>query len=56
MGTLAGCAVTTIVLFVYYLWENKKRGVSEQTEDDYLSPEAWAGMTDKENKNFRYTY
>jgi len=57
MGTLAGCAFTTVVLFAYYVWENRRRGrPSEQSEDAYLSPEVWADMTDKENKNFRYSY
>ncbi|KAH8896702.1 MFS general substrate transporter [Thozetella sp. PMI_491] len=57
MGTLAGCAITTMTLFAYYMWENKRRGnPREASEETYKSPEAWASMTDKENKNFRYTY
>jgi len=57
MGTLSGCVVTTVLLFVYYAWENKRRGgPKEATEDTYLSPEVWASMTDRENKQFRYTY
>ena len=56
MGTQAGCAVTTFCLFAYYYWQNKKRGAVDETEDKYLSPEVWAGMTDRENKKFRYSY
>ena len=57
MGTLAGCVLTTLALFAYYVWENKRRGnPSEADEEIYRSPEAWASMTDKENKRFRYTY
>lgn len=57
MGTQAGCAFTTFVLFLYYVWANKRRGnAANQTEDAYLSPEVWSTMTDKENKRFRYTY
>lgn len=62
MGTQAGCAVTTILLFAYYVWQNKKRdsenGASNGTdgEDAFMSPEVWARQTDKENKKFRYTY
>jgi H+/gluconate symporter-like permease len=58
MGTQAGCAFTTFVLFLYYVWQNKRRNNTSdvETEDAALSPEAWARMTDKENKRFRYTY
>jgi len=58
MGTLAGCVVTTLGLFGYYVWENRRRGHSkaDESEDAYMSPEAWANMTDQENRRFRYTY
>ncbi|KAK3375839.1 allantoate permease [Lasiosphaeria ovina] len=56
MGTQAGCALTTFLLFVYYVWQNKKRNTAAETEDAFLSPEVWARMTDKENKRFRYSY
>ncbi|KAL8282526.1 hypothetical protein RB597_009981 [Gaeumannomyces tritici] len=57
MGTQAGCALTTFCLFLYYVWQNKKRNSSEsETEDAFMEPEIWARMTDKENKRFRYTY
>ncbi|KAG6032365.1 hypothetical protein E4U41_007228 [Claviceps citrina] len=57
MGTQAACAATTISLFLYYAWANKRRNDhSRETEEQYLSPEVWAALTDKENKHFRYTY
>lgn len=58
MGTQAGCAFTTFILFLYYVWQNKKRNNTSDApdEDVALSPEAWARMTDRENKRFRYTY
>ncbi|KAK0651179.1 major facilitator superfamily domain-containing protein [Cercophora newfieldiana] len=59
VGTQAGCAFTTFLLFAYYVWQNKRRqgaaGDSE-TEEAFMSPEVWARMTDKENKRFRYSY
>ncbi|KAL6696483.1 major facilitator superfamily domain-containing protein [Trichoderma pleuroticola] len=57
MGTQAGCAATTFALFLYYVWCNKKRGDrSKENEEQFMSPEVWATMTDKENKMFRYSY
>ena len=56
MCTQAGCAFTTVCLFTYYWWQNKRRGAIQEPEDKFMSPEVWAGMTDRENKKFRYTY
>ncbi|KAF4120123.1 Major Facilitator Superfamily [Geosmithia morbida] len=56
MGTQAGCAFTTFLLFLYYLWSNKRRGARKDTEDAFMSPDSWTTLTDKENKNFRYAY
>ncbi|KAK4183984.1 putative allantoate protein [Podospora australis] len=58
MGTQAGCAITTFCLFLYYVWQNKKRNnrAENENEDAFMEPEVWARMTDKENKRFRYTY
>jgi hypothetical protein len=57
MGTQAGCALTTFLLFLYYVWANKRRNDrSKETEEQFLAPETWASLTDKENKQFRYTY
>ncbi|KAJ9136530.1 Thiamine pathway transporter THI73 [Coniochaeta hoffmannii] len=58
MGTQAGCALTTFLLFLYYVWQNKRRNnhSDSDNEDSFMSPEVWVRMTDKENKKFRYTY
>lgn len=57
MGTQVGCAITTIALFLYYVWANKKRNDhGKQQEESFMSPDVWTAMTDKENKQFRYTY
>jgi len=56
MATQAACALTTFLLFMYYVWQNKRRTSEGESEDAYLSPETWANMTDKENKKFRYAY
>lgn len=55
--TQAASAVTTIALFVYYALANKRKANSgKQTEEQFLEPEAWTRMTDKENATFRYVY
>jgi MFS family permease len=57
MATQAACALTTFLLFLYYVWANKRRGAKElSAEEAFMSPEVWASLTDKENKHFRYTY
>ncbi|PFH54931.1 hypothetical protein XA68_11655 [Ophiocordyceps unilateralis] len=57
MGTQAGCALVTILLFLYYVQANRRRNDrSRQQEEAFMSPEVWATMTDKENKQFRYSY
>jgi len=56
MGTQAGCALVTFCLFLYYAWENERRGPIQQDEDAFMNPDVWARMTDKENKKFRYSY
>ncbi|KAK0630395.1 major facilitator superfamily domain-containing protein [Bombardia bombarda] len=58
MATQAACIVTTGALFLYYVWENKRRGgaAAELSEGEYLEKETWLAMTDKENKRFRYVY
>jgi hypothetical protein len=57
MATQAGCALTTFALFLYYVSANKKRGGSTaQTEETYMTPEAWSTLTDRKNTSFRYAY
>ncbi|KAF1962096.1 major facilitator superfamily transporter [Byssothecium circinans] len=60
MGTQAGCAVVTVMLYVYYRWQNKTkdgmRGIAKEDESAFMSAETWAIMTDRENRDFRYCY
>lgn len=62
VGTQAGCAAVTVALFAYYVWQNRRRGLLGKRggdgvgEDAYLEREAWARMTDRENRRFRYSY
>ncbi|KAJ2897446.1 Thiamine pathway transporter THI73 [Zalerion maritima] len=47
------CALTIIALAAYYMLMNKKRkSFAETKEDEYLDPEVWQSMTDRENKRF----
>lgn len=58
MGTQGGCALTTFLLFLYYVWQNKRRNKTsdDEIEDAFMLPEVWANMTDRENKRFRFAY
>jgi H+/gluconate symporter-like permease len=57
--TQAAALVVTVLLFLYYVWANRardRRAKGAQTEDEYLEPESWKRMTDRENPTFRYVY
>ncbi|OAQ60344.1 allantoate permease [Pochonia chlamydosporia 170] len=55
--TQAASALTTIALFLYYYWANKKRASKgKEAEEEFMEPSVWARMTDKENLTFRYVY
>ena len=67
LATQAGAAVVTAVLFLYYVWENKRRNAASAagsitkneelaTEALVTEEEAWGGLTDKQNLHFRYVY
>ncbi|RHZ50809.1 hypothetical protein CDV55_100429 [Aspergillus turcosus] len=57
LATQAAAAVLSFVLFLYYVWENKRRDrAAEGQEDQAQDDTRWAGLTDKENKTFRYVY
>lgn len=66
MVTQAGSALVFFLLFLYYVYENKRRnrrahmhGISEAIASDTTLTEvdAWGGMTDKQNwTKFRYVY
>jgi predicted MFS family arabinose efflux permease len=58
------CAVIFVTLYLYYKMENARRDRVEKQEalEDstdgarVTTNEAWAGMTDRQNKRFRYVY
>ncbi|MCJ1469832.1 hypothetical protein MMC07_008474 [Pseudocyphellaria aurata] len=61
LATQASGALVAAVLFLYYLWANKRRDsamssleVAELESDS--DPSIWENLTDKENKLFRYVY
>ncbi|KAJ7607587.1 allantoate permease [Roridomyces roridus] len=65
MGSLAGAALTTCLLFCYYYIENRRRDRSSSrkeskdsdlSEEDLLSRERWLNITDRKNSRFRYVY
>ncbi|PLB52387.1 putative allantoate permease [Aspergillus steynii IBT 23096] len=59
LATQAAAGVLSVVLWQYYVWENKRRDRAQagQSEQEAVSNDtAWVGLTDKENKNFRYVY
>ncbi|KAI9928449.1 hypothetical protein MW887_002494 [Aspergillus wentii] len=54
VGVNASVAVVAGVLVGYYVWENRRR---DKVKDEVDEVDArWAGLTDKENRAFRYVY
>lgn len=60
LATQAAAGVLAIVLWQYYVWENKRRDRAQagrpQEGETANDETAWVGLTDKENKKFRYVY
>ncbi|KAJ5741154.1 hypothetical protein N7493_001026 [Penicillium malachiteum] len=54
LATQAAAAVVAVALFLYYLWENRRRDKKQGHET--VVDEKWAGLTDKQNSSFRYVY
>ena len=58
MATQACAAVMTGVLFLYYVWANKRKdaraGVVDAIEE--TEEHKWEDQTDGENRTFRYVY
>lgn len=54
----ATCPILAVVLYGYYFLVNKHRDSqdAETLEEDIADSKAFAGLTDKENKSFRYQY
>ena len=61
LATQAASGLVTILLHLYYRWENKRRDARQAALEKGEQPstaaiEDWTGMTDKENPRFRYVY
>jgi len=61
LATQAAGAVVTFVLFLYYVWANKRKDAGlmrAEMSDTHSEPEqrVWEDVTDKDNKLFRYVY
>ncbi|KAJ5312346.1 hypothetical protein PENANT_c011G00027 [Penicillium antarcticum] len=57
LATQAAAAVLSVVLFIYYMWENRRRDQTKGEVDETMIDETkWAGLTDKQNPSFRYVY
>ncbi|KAL9119074.1 MAG: hypothetical protein Q9187_004371 [Circinaria calcarea] len=66
LATQAAAAVMTFVLYLYYVYENRRRdariakrsvGNTQQPPTEVTTEaEAWGGKTDKQNMRFRYVY
>ncbi|CAG8904115.1 unnamed protein product [Penicillium egyptiacum] len=57
LATQASAAVLSVVLFLYYKWQNRRRDQTEGSVDENKVNETrWAGLTDKQNPSFRYVY
>lgn len=61
LATQAGGAVFAALLFLYYMWANKRKdnaltGPEVAELDNESDSSRWENLTDKENKLFRYVY
>lgn len=58
LATQAAAAGVAFVLFLYYVWANRRRDrvVSEAGVEGKSEQEMWENQTDKRNKSFRYVY
>lgn len=57
LATQAAAAVLSVLLFAYYMWQNRRRDKTRGLVDENMIDETkWAGLTDKQNPSFRYVY
>lgn len=61
LATQAGGGVLAALLFLYYLWANKRKdstanGLEVAESENDSDPSLWENLTDKENRSFRYVY
>jgi H+/gluconate symporter-like permease len=60
MATQAAAAFVAFVLFLYYVWTNKRKDAKEAMlpaeSPQEIEEESWENKTDKEKRSFRYVY
>lgn len=56
MATQGAGAGVAIVLFLYYVWANKKKDAAAAQTTEVVEQNDWENKTDKENTTFRYVY
>ena len=55
LATQAGAAAVAFVLFLYYVWANRRKGRTPGAEQQGQQ-DLWDGRTDQEDGSFRYVY
>ena len=55
LATQAGAGVVAFVLFLYYVWANRRKSVMPVVKEQSQQG-LWDGRTDKEDESFRYVY
>ena len=55
LATQAGAALVAFVLFLYYVWANRRKSRRPEIKDQ-SQQELWEDRTDKQNVSFRYVY
>ena len=56
LATQGAGALMAFVLFMYYVWANKKKEAAASQNTVVEEQNDWENKTDKENKTFRYVY
>ncbi|KAI4178211.1 MAG: hypothetical protein LQ346_007524 [Caloplaca aetnensis] len=61
LATQAAAALISFVLFLYYVWANKRKGAASATAESsavggVAEEHLWEDQTDKQNPTFRYVY
>lgn len=59
MATQAAAALVAFLLFLYYVWANRRKDQKEAmlpSENPDEIAESWGNKTDKEKRSFRYVY
>lgn len=57
LATQAGAAVVSVLLFLYYMYQNRRRDQKVGDVNESMIDETkWAGLTDRQNPSFRYVY